>query len=189
MGFVGNLLWFVLGFGWFFALGWFIWGAILCLTVIGLPFGIASFRIAPFAALPFGRQLVDARMMGGDRIAGTGIAQAVWVVLAGFWLALGHAFYGVLCCITVIGIPFGMAHFKIAQIAFAPLGKVAVPNAVAQAAIARDAQMQVEARFSARHAAHAPGLPQNADYRPNLPPPSQHTPPPLSHQAEQDLHV
>lgn len=120
---LGNVLWFVFGGGIFAWCLWMLSGLVLALTVVGLPFAIAAFRIAGFAAFPFGRQLVDARDLGESRITGTGIANLLWVILAGWWLAIAHAIAGLACCVTVIGIPFGLAHFKLAMVCFAPLGK------------------------------------------------------------------
>jgi len=123
MAFVGNVLWFIFGGGivaWFF---WVLSGILLAITIVGLPFAIAAFRIAGFAAFPFGRELVDARLVGEERIFGTGLANFLWIILAGVWLAISHALAGVSYCLTIIGIPFGIAHFKLAMVSFAPLGK------------------------------------------------------------------
>ncbi len=125
---LGNLLWLLLGGGLFAAIGWLLLGALLALTVVGIPFAIAAFRIAGFAAWPFGRVLVDNRAMGVERIPGTGLANVLWIVFAGFWLTLGHLFAGVACILTIIGIPFGLAHLKLATISLAPLGKTPVPS-------------------------------------------------------------
>lgn len=147
MAFVGNLLWFVLGGGLFAALGWLLFGLLLCITVVGIPFGIASFRIASFAAFPFGKELIDARKVGEKRILATGFVNILWIILAGVWLAISHAVAGVLCCITIIGIPFGLAHFKLAQVSFAPLGKRIVSKHLAHAAHMRDADKELEKRL------------------------------------------
>ena len=122
MIFLVNLLWFVCG-GVLAWLGWMLSGIVLACTVIGLPWAFAAFRIAPFAAWPFGRALVDARAVGEERIVGTGLANVLWIVCAGLWLSLGHILAGAALCLTIIGIPFGLAHFKIAQVSWAPLGK------------------------------------------------------------------
>ena len=95
MAFVGNLLWFIFGGGLFSCLGWFLLGLLLCCTVVGIPFGMAAFRIAGFAAFPFGRELVDARLLGEERIVGTGFANFLWIILAGLWLAIGHVLAGI----------------------------------------------------------------------------------------------
>lgn len=120
---IGNLLWFILGGGFFAFLAWCVAGVLLAITVIGLPWAYAAFRIAVFAAFPFGHTLVDARAVGDSRIIGTGIANFLWIVFAGLWLWIGHVVLGVAYCLTLIGIPFGLAHFKLAAISWAPLGK------------------------------------------------------------------
>ena len=127
MSFILNLLWFVLAGGWAAGLLWILTGVILICTVVGIPFGFAAFRIAGFAAFPFGKQLVDAQDVGEERIVGTTLANILWVVLAGIWLALSHITAGISLCLTIIGIPFGFAHFRLAAVCFAPLGKRTVP--------------------------------------------------------------
>ena len=122
MAFLLNILWFVLG-GWLSGLLWLFTGGILMLTVVGIPFGWAAFRIAGFAAFPYGKELVDARDVGEERMIGTGLANVLWIVLAGIWLAINHILLGASLCLTIIGIPFGFAHFKLAAVCFAPLGK------------------------------------------------------------------
>jgi uncharacterized membrane protein YccF (DUF307 family) len=134
MALIGNLLWLIFGGGIPGFLSWIFSGVILCITVIGIPFGIASFRIAIFVLWPFGQELMDAELLGERRITGTGLANILWIILAGIWLALLHAIVGLLMCITIIGIPFGLANFKIASAAFAPLGKRIVSKEAATAA-------------------------------------------------------
>lgn len=127
MVFLGNVLWFIFG-GFFAWCGWMLAGLLLALSVIGLPWAFAAFRIAGFAAFPFGRRLVDASEVGETVIIGTGLANLLWIVFAGLWLFIGHVLAGAALCLTIIGIPFGFAHFKIAQVSFAPLGKRVVPS-------------------------------------------------------------
>lgn len=129
MAFIGNVLWFILGGGFFSWCAWMLAGVLLAISVVGLPFAFAAFRIAGFAAFPFGRTLVDARDVGESRVPGTGLANTLWVIFAGVWLWIAHALAGVAYCITLIGIPFGLAHFKLAAISFAPLGKRSMPTA------------------------------------------------------------
>ena len=128
MAFVGNLLWFVFGGGFVAWCMWCITGIIFALTIIGIPFAKAAFRIARFAAFPFGKELIDGQLVGKKRIIGTGLINFLWCVFAGLWLAIFHAVAGLLYCITIIGIPFGLAHFKLAEVTFAPLreGRCAV---------------------------------------------------------------
>ena len=147
MAFVGNLLWFVLGGGIVAWLCWVLFGLVMAVTIIGIPFALAAFRIAGFAAFPFGRELIDGRLIGEPRIIGTGIANVLWVIVAGLWLAIAHALMGISLCITIIGIPFGLAHFKLAQVSFAPLGKQPVSHELAAAARDRAASSDLEQRL------------------------------------------
>ena len=117
-----NILWFIFG-GFFAWLGWMFGGVLLAISVVGLPFAFAAFRIAGFAAFPFGKQLVDARDVGDTRVVGTDIANVLWFIFAGLWLFIAHAAAGIALCLTIIGIPFGLAHFKLAMVSLAPLGK------------------------------------------------------------------
>jgi uncharacterized membrane protein YccF (DUF307 family) len=116
-----NILWFIFG-GFFSWLLWILTGGLLFITVVGIPFGWAAFRIAGFAAFPFGKDLVDARDVGEARVVGTGLANFLWIILAGIWLAISHILAGAALCLTIIGIPFGFAHFRLAMVCFAPLG-------------------------------------------------------------------
>lgn len=118
-----NILWFIFGGGFIAWLLWILTGGLLFITVVGIPFGWAAFRIAGFAAFPFGKDLVDARVVGEERVAGTGLANFLWIILAGIWLAISHILAGASLCLTIIGIPFGFAHFRLAMVCFAPLGK------------------------------------------------------------------
>ena len=113
-----NLIWLVLS-GIVMALGYCLAGAIFCISVVGIPFGIASFRIASYALWPFGRQIVRR----GDHGAASTIGNLFWFVLAGWWLAIGHLISGVALCLTVIGIPLGLANFKMIPISLTPLGR------------------------------------------------------------------
>jgi uncharacterized membrane protein YccF (DUF307 family) len=113
-----NILWLVLS-GLWLAIGYVVFGAIACITIIGIPFGLASFRIANYALWPFGRTVVRRPDAGGFSALGN----VVWVVLAGIWLAIGHIVSGVLLCITIIGIPFGIANFKMVPVSLLPLGR------------------------------------------------------------------
>ncbi len=128
MALILNIIWFIFGGGLVAWLLWVVLGGLLFLTVVGIPFGFAAFRIAGFAAFPFGKELVDSRAVGEERIMGTGMANFLWIILAGIWLAISHILAGAGLCLTIIGIPFGFAHFRLALICFAPLGKRAVPK-------------------------------------------------------------
>jgi len=118
-----NIIWFIFGGGLISWVLWVVLGCLLFITIVGIPFAYAAFRIAGFAAFPFGKELVDSRVMGEDRIVGTGLANFLWIILAGIWLAISHIIAGASLCLTIIGIPFGFAHFRLAMVCFAPLGK------------------------------------------------------------------
>jgi uncharacterized membrane protein YccF (DUF307 family) len=120
--------------GWALALGWVVLSCLLCLTVVGIPFGIAGFRIANYTAWPLGRSIIDARLIGETPMPGSSLGNLLWIILAGLWLALAHIVMGISACLTIVGIPFGIIHFKLAQVAFAPLGKRIVSVETAQRA-------------------------------------------------------
>lgn len=126
MRLLGNILWFLFGGGLPLCLAWMVVGVVMALTVVGFPFAVAAWRIAGFAAFPFGRALVDARAVGGSRIPLTSLVNFLWIILAGLWLTISHLVLGLTYCVTIIGIPFGLAHFKLAAVSFAPLGKKVV---------------------------------------------------------------
>ncbi|MHA6798206.1 YccF domain-containing protein [Bounagaea algeriensis] len=113
-----NLIWLVFG-GLWLALGYGLAGIALCVTIVGIPLGIAAFRMTAFALWPFGKRLVDDPEAGVMSAAGN----VVWFVLAGWWLALGHIATGVLMCVTIVGIPLGIANFKLVPVSLLPLGK------------------------------------------------------------------
>ena len=113
-----NLIWLVLC-GFWMALGYAVAGVICCVLIVTIPFGIASFRMADYALWPFGRTLVDKPTSG----AGAALGNIIWLVVAGWWLALGHLVTGFLLCVTIIGIPLGVASFKLIPVSLLPLGK------------------------------------------------------------------
>jgi uncharacterized membrane protein YccF (DUF307 family) len=117
-----NVIWLVLC-GFWMAIGYCVAGIICCIFIITIPFGLASFRIANYALWPFGRTVVDRPDAGAPSLLGN----IIWIVFAGFWLALGHIFTGVALCVTIIGIPLGVANFKMIPISLMPLGKHIVP--------------------------------------------------------------
>ncbi|MCQ0017960.1 YccF domain-containing protein [Actinomadura madurae] len=100
------------------ALGYVVAGIICCVLIVTIPFGIAAFRIAAFTLWPFGRTAVPKRSAG----LGSTLGNIIWIIVAGWWLALGHLVTGVLLCISIIGIPFGVANFKLIPISLTPLG-------------------------------------------------------------------
>jgi len=124
-----NLAWIVFG-GLYMAVGWLIATVIMAVTIIGLPWARAAFNIASYTLLPFGRKAVSrAEYLGTDDL-GTGpfglIGNIIWLVLAGWWLALLHLITAFCLAITIIGIPFAWAHLKLAGIALWPIGKMIV---------------------------------------------------------------
>lgn len=123
MRFLLNLLWLVLSGFWMF-LAYMVVGVLWCVTIIGIPFGIASFRIGVFALWPFGRTIVSKPGAG----VGAGIGNVFWFILSGIWLAIAHAISGALLCLTIIAIPLGLANFKMIPISLFPLGKDIVPT-------------------------------------------------------------
>jgi uncharacterized membrane protein YccF (DUF307 family) len=124
-----NILWIVTGGIWM-AAGWLLAAVIMAITIIGLPWTRAAFNIALYALLPFGQRAVSRTEYGYDDI-GTGplgiLGNLVWLVLAGWWLALGHLIEAIALGITIIGLPFAWAHLKLAGIALWPIGKMIVP--------------------------------------------------------------
>lgn len=119
MRLVLNLLWLLLS-GLWMAIGWIVAGLLVCLTIVGIPFGVQAFKLAGYILWPFGRTLVPAP----SRNRGLSVVGNIaWFVLAGWWLALGHVLTGALLCLTVIGLPLGVANIKIAGAALAPFGK------------------------------------------------------------------
>ncbi len=119
---IGNILWFILAGIWM-AIGYVTAGVLMCITIIGIPFGLQSFKLAGYALWPFGRTVVY-RTDRDESLSCLG--NIIWLVLAGIWLAIGHVITGMLLCITIIGIPFGVASFKLAGLALVPFGKTVV---------------------------------------------------------------
>lgn len=117
-----NIIWLVFSGIWM-AIAYVLFGALACITIVGIPFGIAAFRIANYALWPFGREIVRR----ADHGAASTIGNLVWFVLAGLWLAIGHAVSGVVLCLTIIGIPLGLANFKMIPVSLTPLGREIVP--------------------------------------------------------------
>jgi uncharacterized membrane protein YccF (DUF307 family) len=113
-----NVIWLVFG-GLWLALGYALVALVMFILIITIPFGIASARIALFCLWPFGRTLIRR----SDAGAGSFVGNVIWLVLAGWWLALGHLITGVLMCLTIIGIPLGLANFKLIPVSLTPFGR------------------------------------------------------------------
>ncbi|WP_409184742.1 YccF domain-containing protein [Amycolatopsis sp. VS8301801F10] len=118
-----NVIWLVLA-GFWMALGYLLAGVVCCVLIVTIPFGIASFRIANYALWPFGRTVIDRREAG----VGSFVGNVIWFLVAGLWLSIGHLVTGVLQCLTIIGIPLGLANFKMIPISLMPLGKEIVDS-------------------------------------------------------------
>lgn len=122
---IGNILWFVLG-GVFMGLAWWLVGLLAAITIVGLPWARACFVIGQFSFWPFGREAVNRRWLTGREDLGTGplgmLGNIIWLLLAGWWLALGHIASAIADAITIIGIPFAVQHVKLAVIALWPIG-------------------------------------------------------------------
>jgi uncharacterized membrane protein YccF (DUF307 family) len=124
-----NLLWMFFGGIWM-AVAWLIAAAIMAITIVGLPWTRAAFNIASYTLLPFGRKAVSRGEYLGEDSIGTGplgfIGNLSWLILAGWWLALGHLITAILLAVTIVGIPFAWAHLKLAGLALWPIGKMIV---------------------------------------------------------------
>lgn len=115
----GNIIWFIFG-GVLIALVYFVGGFLLCLTIIGIPFGIQVFKLGVLALWPMGHSVISEDYSGGCLSL---IMNILWILVGGIWISLSHLLLGVLFCITLIGIPFGIQHFKLAGLALTPFGK------------------------------------------------------------------
>jgi len=125
-----NVLWIVFG-GLEMAVCWIIAAILMAVTIVGLPWARAALNIAFYTLLPFGQKAVSRAHYYGTDDLGTGplgvLGNVVWLVLAGWWLALGHLIAAILLAVTIVGIPFAWAHLKLAGIALWPIGKIIVP--------------------------------------------------------------
>lgn len=141
-----NFLWFVLG-GVLMGLAWWLAGIVAYITIIGIPWGKACFVIGQFSFFPFGKEAISRRELHQADDIGTGalgtIGNVIWFIFAGVWLALGHVACAIANFVTIIGIPFGIQHLKLAGIALAPIGKTVVTKEVAAAARAAEAASAV----------------------------------------------
>jgi uncharacterized membrane protein YccF (DUF307 family) len=130
---IGNIIWFILS-GLWLAIGYALAALVMFILIITIPFGVASLRIAAFCLWPFGRVIVRR----GDAGAGSTIGNVIWIILAGWWLALAHLVSGIALCITIIGIPLGLANFKLIPVSLTPFGReiVDVHSAAATTGVA-----------------------------------------------------
>jgi len=119
MNILGNILWLLFG-GFMIALEYVVSGFLMCITIIGIPFGLQCFKLAGLAIWPFGKTTRVADTKSGCLYTFMNI---LWIFLGGIWISLTHLFWGVVLCITIIGIPFGKQHFKMVSLAFTPFGR------------------------------------------------------------------
>lgn len=115
MKFIGNILWFIFG-GFISFLAWMLIGLLWSITIIGLPVGIQCFKIARLSAWPMGRDVIVSA--NGSSL----LFNLLWIVFGGIEIAASHLFIGLILCLTIIGIPFGRQHFKLAKLALFPFG-------------------------------------------------------------------
>lgn len=137
---LGNLLWLLFG-GVYMGLGWWLAGFLMYVSIVGIPFGRSCFEIGTFTFLPFGREAVRRDVLTGEEDLGTSpfgtLGNVVWFLLCGWWLALGHLATALLLFVTIIGIPFGIQHVKLAGLTYSPIGKTVVRTDVAEVARAQ----------------------------------------------------
>lgn len=119
MSILGNILWILLGGGIFLFIEYAVAGVILCMTIIGIPFGYQMLKLALFALVPFGRQAVRGEFHSGCLATGFNV---IWVITGGLCIVFTHFIFGLLCAITIIGLPFAKQHFKLAGFALVPFG-------------------------------------------------------------------
>jgi len=132
-----NFLWFILG-GALMGLAWWLVGLVAYITIVGIPWGRACFVMGNFSFFPFGKEAISRRELTGASDIGTGalgvVGNVIWFLFAGVWLAIGHVGCAIANFVTIIGIPFGWQHLKLAGIALAPIGRTVVTKEVAAAA-------------------------------------------------------
>lgn len=119
MKILGNIIWLIFG-GFLTAMEYIIASLLLMITIIGIPFGLQTLKLGILALWPFGRTVVDNGNSGGCLCL---LMNIIWILVGGFWICLTHFGFGLLLCITIIGIPFGRQHFKMAGLALTPFGK------------------------------------------------------------------
>jgi uncharacterized membrane protein YccF (DUF307 family) len=143
---IGNLLWFIFG-GALMGLGWWLFGLLAFITIVGIPWARAAFVIGQFSFFPFGQEAISRKLLTGQGDVGTGplgtVGNVLWFVFAGLWLALGHVGSAIACALTIIGIPFAVQHLKLAGLALMPIGQAIVSKEVAAAARQRHAEATV----------------------------------------------
>ena len=120
MSLLGNLLWIFLGGGLFLFFEYLFGGVVLCMTIVGIPFGIQCIKLSVLALLPFGHDVIQRERPVGCLST---VMNLIWIVFGGIWIALTHLIFAILCAITIIGLPFAKQHMKLASLALTPFGK------------------------------------------------------------------
>jgi uncharacterized membrane protein YccF (DUF307 family) len=120
MSVFGNILWVIFGGGIFICLEYLIGGLVLCLTIIGIPFGFQCFKLAFLGLVPFGKRIVSMESSSGCLST---VMNILWILCGGIWITLTHAIFALLCAITIIGLPFAKQHMKLASLALVPFGR------------------------------------------------------------------
>ena len=120
MSLLGNILWIIFAGGIALFLEYLMGGLILCLTIIGIPFGLKCIKLSFLALLPFGKVVRETKKPAGSLAL---IMNILWILFGGIWIALTHLFFAIICAITVIGLPFAKQHIKLASLALTPFGK------------------------------------------------------------------
>ena len=147
MRMIGNFIWFIFA-GLWLGITWYILGILMFLLIITIPWGKAAFMLGTFSFFPFGKTVIKRSDLSGVDDVGTGslgvIGNIIWFIFAGFWLAVTNVIYGVIYCITILGIPFGIQCFKMAGASLMPIGKTVVTNEVAAAALKANAEKTLE---------------------------------------------
>ena len=119
MRLIGNILWILLGGGIFLFLEYLIGGFILCLTIVGIPFGVQAIKLSILALFPFGKEITHSKLTPGILSV---ILNILWILCGGIYIAATHLIFGILCAITIIGIPFAKQHMKLAMLSLTPFG-------------------------------------------------------------------
>jgi uncharacterized membrane protein YccF (DUF307 family) len=120
MSLVGNILWIILGGGIILFLEYLITGLVLCITILGIPFGIQCMKLSFLALLPFGKEV---RHEEGATGCMSTVMNLIWILIGGIWIALTHLIFAVICAVTIIGIPFAKQHMKLASLSLTPFGR------------------------------------------------------------------
>lgn len=120
MSVLGNILWILIGGGIFIFLEYLIGGLTLCVTIVGIPFGVQCLKLSILGLVPFGKEIVSKESYTGCLAVGMNI---LWILFGGIWIAITHVIFAVLCGITIVGLPFAKQHIKLASLSLTPFGK------------------------------------------------------------------